>query len=756
MAGLADFKFDQKMEDEPTSSVPKNKSDYAEPYEPSALKGVAGLALAGAGAVALRSPFGRAINKLKNLRTPKAPVPRITEPVDEVEEVLSIVPTKMDRGKAMMRPQTSQQEQIRQEAIQMSNELKKIAYNNPLSRGGKTNRIGSSLWDFIARHPVSGARKPIEWIKDFKSNATAGFKTGNPEFKNISQAVKKDELWDSNIAQFDKSGNLIGGFLKVAQEKNIPLTKMDLLYIVEKAPVNNLKLRKYRSDISVVNEAEDVSRQLDAGLSNISTKAIARQANNPSDEINQLVEDIGITQKSILKTNAKLNNQLRVVENEDFDSLNNLFDNDIEHYKTIVERARRLGVEVDETDALSLINFAKGKNTDFTRRLGLQKTQGMFPRYGNYNEYRIKGGDEYFEDVVYYPKNLPMGQKLPGGFNSHYSGVPNQVYHIRGSIRKGGGENQKVMMIDEIQSDYNQKLRNFDPTRSKVRNAFGAEVEFFSSNRKLEKMLAEMREFTKKGIYVTNQEVANFRKLKSEFDELRSNSMNLSNITSQEAKDGIPFLPLYGKENWGSHALKNVIKNAADEGVDWVAISPVERLHHAKRTKFLGDIEFYGTRTGKAGFKDYGGEQGVMTRKKNGDNVPLKDKDGNFQKTDPNKTATLPAEMNRLAKQYNSEVKTIPVAKSDPDKPYKVIKKVDVNEKYKLDKNSAGTEHEVAFATEKEALYYSGRYGGDVEKIMKGDPRLYFDAYAIRVNKEMADKPFKAYNTGGLVVNIFA
>jgi hypothetical protein len=748
MAGLADFKFDQKIEDEPTSSVPKNKSDYTEPYEPSALQGVAGLALAGAGAVALRSPFGRAINKLRNFKTPKTPTPRTTEPVDEVEEVLSIVPTKMDRGKAMMRPQISQQEQIRQEAIQMSNELKKIAYNNPLSRGGKTNRIGSSLWDFIARHPVSGARKPAEWVKDFKSNATAGFKTGNPEFKNISQAVKKDELWDSNIAQFDKSGNLIGGFLKVAQEKNIPLTKMDLLYIVEKAPVNNLKLRKYRSDTSIVNEAEDVSRQLDAGLSNLSTKAIARQADTTdtnTGNISQLIEDIGLTQKSIMKTNAKLNNQLRVVDSEDLESLNKVFDEDIENYKNLVERARTLGVEVDATDAQRLINFVKGKNTDFTRRLGLQKTQGLFPKYGNYNEYRIKGGDEYFEDVVYYPKKLPMGQELPSGYNSHYSGVPNQVYHVRGSIRKGGGENQRVMMIDEIQSDYNQKLRNVDPTRSKVKNAFGAEVEFFSSNRRLEKMLADMRAFTKKGINVTNQEVADFRKLKSEFNELRTNSMNLSNITSQQAGDGIPFLPLYGKENWGSHALKNVIKNAADEGVDWVAISPVERLHHAKRSKYLGDIEFYGTRTGKAGFDNY---KVVSKRRKEGRETEVL--------TDPKKTATLPAEMNRLAKQYNSEVKTIPVAKSDPSKPYKVIKEVPTDKKFKLDKDSAGTEHEVAFATEKEALYYSGRYGGDVEKILPGDPRLYFDAYAIKVNPEMVNKPFKAYQSGGLVVNIFA
>ena len=104
--------------------------------------------------------------------------------------MLTIAPTKVDRGRAVAK--LSQQEQIRQEAIARSNELKKIAYAKPLSRGGKTNRIGSSLWDYIARHPIAGARKPSEWIKDFKSTGPGSFKTGNPEFKNISQAVKKD------------------------------------------------------------------------------------------------------------------------------------------------------------------------------------------------------------------------------------------------------------------------------------------------------------------------------------------------------------------------------------------------------------------------------------------------------------------------------------------------------------------------------------------------------------------------------------
>ena len=158
MAGLGELYNKEILEDQPTSSVPKVDSDLAEPYDPSAARGLAGIALAGAGAVALRTPIGRALKKITSLTTPKLPVSRIKEPVDEVEEILTIAPTKVERGQLMTRPQISQQEQIRQEAIQKSNELKKLAYNNPLSRGGKTNRIGSSLWDYIARHPIAGTK----------------------------------------------------------------------------------------------------------------------------------------------------------------------------------------------------------------------------------------------------------------------------------------------------------------------------------------------------------------------------------------------------------------------------------------------------------------------------------------------------------------------------------------------------------------------------------------------------------------------
>ena len=763
MAGLKELIDMESIEDQPTSSVPKNKSDYTEPYNPSMARGLAGIAVAGAGAFALRNPIGRVIQKIASIKLPKAPAPR-TSVKDQVDEVLEIAPTKMERGKALTVAQTKPQDEIRQIAIARSNELKKIAYNNPLSRGGKTNRIGSSLWDYIARHPIAGARKPEEWIKDFKSTGPGSFKTGNPEFKNINQAVKKDELWDSNLVQFDKNGNVVGGFLKVAAEKKIPLTKMDLLYIVEKAPVNNLKVRKLTTDTKVVDEAEDISSQAINMINKIRDKAVQMSTQLPDTDTGEKFSELVMLSKGVAKNlrkkTSRLHNHYRSADTSDYDSFDStyVFGQDVDDLKALFDKARNAGVTTGD-DTLAFLDKFKRIDTDLGRRLQLMKTQQMLPKYGNYDEYRVKGGDKYFEHVVYYPKPLPMGQRLSSNYQKHYTSeygptkaIPNQIYHMRGSIRTGGtNQNQKVMLIDEIQSDYHQALRKRDPKREKVVNAFGTEIEFFSANRKLEKIINDMKDISNKGIRATPEDMQRFNKLNSDFKELRANSMNLSNINTRQATDGIPFLPLYGKENYGSHAIKNAIKTAADEGLDWVAIAPVEQLHHAKRTKYLGDIEFYGTRFGTAGFKNYGGRQGVVRKNANDSEVAI---EGN---TDPKKMATLPSAMKKIAQQYGSEVKTIPIAKSDPSKPFKVVTKVDNEKKFfGLNPDSSGTQHIGAFKTLEEAEEYKSRYGGTVVKMFDGDVRLYFDAYAIKVSPDMKTKPFKAYQTGGLVVNIFA
>ena len=758
MAGLKELIEMESIEDQPTSSAPPNKSDYTKPYEPSMARGLAGIAVAGAGAYALRNPIGRIIQKIASIKLPKSPATR-TSPKDQVEEVLEIAPTRMERGTALTKAQTKFQDEVKQIAIARSNELKKIAYHNPLSRGGKTNRIGSSLWDYIARHPISGARKAEDWIKDFKSTGPGSFKTGNPNFKSVDQAVKKEELWDSNLVQFDKNGNVIGGFLKTAAEKKLPLTKMDLLYIVDKAPVNNLKMRKLTLNTKVVDEAEDLSSEMRKVLGEVRTNAVklGTQFPDKAEDYSDIVSSANAVAKNFNKKTSRLYNHYKAGDTSDYDDFDTrIFELDISDFKAVMDKARNLNIPVTH-NIDDLITKANRVDNELYRKLQLQKTQGFLPKYGNYSEYRIRGGDEYFENVVYYPGKFPMGQRLGSDYNRHYSSdigftkpIPNQAYHVRGSIRTGGtAPNQKVMLIDEIQSDYHQHLRKVNPSRDKVVNTFGTEVEFFTANQKLGKIVNEMKGIANKGIRATSDDRLRFNKLNEEFKELKSNSMNIGNLENKNLRESIPFLPLYGKENWGSHALKNSIKDAADRGVQWVAIAPVENLHHVKRTKFLGDIEFYGTRTGKAGFRNYGGREGVMRKNANDREVPID------ESTDPNKIATLPNAMKKLARQYNSEVKTIKIAKSDPERPFKVVVTNRGRKEFGLGE-SKQTEHVAAFKTEVEAEYYAGRYGGDVIKIMGDDAKNYFEAFAIKVSPEMKSKPFKAYHTGGLVVDIFA
>jgi hypothetical protein len=120
-----------------------------------------------------------------------------------------------------------------------------------------------------------------------------------------------------NLVQFDKDGNVVGGFLKTAMEKKIPLTKMDLLYIVEKAPVNNLKMRKLRIDPKIVDDAEEVSKSLDSTLGEISTKIGNIRLDDASQAQAELLQEIMAAQKDLYKINARFNNKFKVIDGDD-------------------------------------------------------------------------------------------------------------------------------------------------------------------------------------------------------------------------------------------------------------------------------------------------------------------------------------------------------------------------------------------------------------------------------------------------------
>ena len=143
-------------------------------------------------------------------------------------------------------------------------------------------------------------------------------------------------------------------------------------------------------------------------------------------------------------------------------------------------------------------------------------------------------------------------------------------------------------------------------------------------------------------------------------------------------------------------------KTAADDGVQWIAINPVERLHALKSSRLtdnlgkLGDWEFYGTANGKAGMR------GVKA---------YSEKQSKQVLTNPKLTAVLPERMKKLALQYDSIAQPIKVAKSDPELPFKVLKKYSLTADSPakiLQYTKAPSEHEMAFKTLAEAKAYVG------------------------------------------------
>ena len=135
------------------------------------------------------------------------------------------------------------------------------------------------------------------------------------------------------------------------------------------------------------------------------------------------------------------------------------------------------------------------------------------------------------------------------------------------------------------------------------------------------------------------------------------------------------------------------------------------------------------------------------------------DKQSKAVMTNDKQMAVLPERMKKLALQYDSIAKPIKVAKSDPELPFKVLKKysftADSPAKI-LQYTKAPSEHEMAFKTLAEAKAYIQGTSKVVVEMSPADPRLYYEAFGLKITPQMLQQPFKLYKKeGGLVVNMF-
>jgi hypothetical protein len=337
-------------------------------------------------------------------------------------------------------------------------------------------------------------------------------------------------------------------------------------------------------------------------------------------------------------------------------------------------------------------------------------------RYQNETNYTLQGGKDYRETIFTLPEDIPTNYQLrnTGGHFEKEIGNVNNIYHVRYDTRFTP-DGKKVFMINEIQSDVNQSVakaltKNQQLSGEFRNNPFNADVEMNLLIGQRGKLLDDLNKA------IDTQDFGRVRAVKATLDDV---SKKLSKMTGSRnyGDKNKDYFPMVEADAYGDHAVKYLAQKAARENVDYIAVAPFDKLSFRQGYK-EGNERFYGYANGK----------GIGKKGK----------------------AVLPDVMARLARFYGTKSGPTKISYSDPSLPYKRIgtNNFKYPDKHPLKKKTIkSTYHVDAQAT---------KPSGDDFKFMEpNDPRLYFDAFAIKVSPLMRQTQKTYKSKGGLVVDIF-
>jgi len=336
--------------------------------------------------------------------------------------------------------------------------------------------------------------------------------------------------------------------------------------------------------------------------------------------------------------------------------------------------------------------------------------------YGGESNYTLQGGKDYRETIFTLPEEI-VTNRSPYNTGGHFSDVlgnnTNNIYHIRFDTRFTP-DGKKVFMINEIQSDVNQSIAK-SLTKAKQlsgesrQNPFNADLELNLLVSQRGKMLSNLDEA------VANNDFGRVNAISASLKDVNKKLSMMTGRTSRDTKD---YFPMVEADSYGDHALKYLLQRAARENVDYVAVAPFDKLSFRQGYK-AGNERFYGYANGK----------GIGKKGK----------------------AVMPDVMSKVARFYNTKAGPTKISLSDPSKPYKVVK----TDTFKYPKDHPLKGKEIKSKYHQEVGIDAGSLGEKAPRIPDGDPRLYFDAFAIKVSPLMRNTQKTYKKLGGLVVDMF-
>jgi hypothetical protein len=569
----------------------------------------------------------------------------------------------------------------------------------PLQMGDDTApAFGSSTYDWVMRKG-RGKYDADEWIDHLTSTRKINFKIfGQPAQKTIRE--QKRFRYDS--------GPFAG--------KEVNVSKEEL----------------FDSNVAVFNEAGDLTGGLLYAAKKFGLKLDANEVGdmlklNPVNRLQAI--ELG-TPKGAMESYTQVaknaQNSVRDLQVKYKDNITIKEDlDDIQYYltggesykkaalETINKTAKRLS-DIDPQDQ-KLLNKVIGEINE--KAVPLRKTKTY---YGDESNYTLQGGNDYRETIFTLPEDIVTNRSVrnKGGHFSEVLPDTNNIYHIRYDTRFTP-DGKKVFMINEIQSDVNQSIAKALTKAQQIGgerriNPFNAEVEI----NLLISRRGQMMDDLNKAIESNN--FGSVNAIKSSLDDVNKKLQRLT--TSKGYDDKVKdYFPLVESDAYGDHAVKYLLQKAARENVDYVAVAPFDKLSFRQGFK-EGNERFYGYANGK----------GIGKKGK----------------------AVLPDVMSKVARFYNTKAGSTKISLSDPTKPYKTMG----TDKFKYPDNHPLKGKEIKsdyHVTAQESPFRETMGPGTFKNIPDGDPRLYFDAFAIKVSPVMRQTQKTYKSQGGLVVDLY-
>jgi len=565
----------------------------------------------------------------------------------------------------------------------------------PLQMGDDTApAFGSSTYDWVMRKG-RGKYDADEWIDHLTSTRKINFKIfGQPAQKTIRE--QKRFKYDS--------GPFVG--------KEVNVSKEEL----------------FDSNVAVFNEAGDLTGGLLYAAKKFGLKLDANEVGamlklNPVNRLQAI--ELG-TPKGAMEAYTQVaknaQNSVRDLQVKYKDSIAIKEDlDDIQYYLTGGESYKKAALETINKTAKRLSDMNPEDQKLLNKVIGEINEKAMPLRksktyYGSESNYTLQGGNDYRETIFTLPEDIVTNRTVrnKGGHFAEVLPDTNNIYHIRYDTRFTP-DGKKVFMINEIQSDVNQSIAKALTKAQQIGgerriNPFNAEVEMnLLINRR-----GQMMDDLNKAIESNN--FGSVNAIKSSLDDVNKKLQRLT--TSKSYDDKVKdYFPLVESDAYGDHAIKYLLQKAARENVDYVAVAPFDKLSFRQGFK-EGNERFYGYANGK----------GIGKKGK----------------------AVLPDVMSKVARFYNTKAGPTKISLSDPYKPYKKIATDEFKYPDSHPLKGKKIKSEYHQNAEAEEILNEGY------KFMEpNDPRLYFDAFAIKVSPVMRQTQKTYKSQGGLVVDLY-